>query len=443
MTSALVPEWMWDPMQGADHGVRVPLARIFAFGQNTPDKVVLHDGETTLTAGQLETVARGLALRFKGVGVAPGKHVVVLSEKRTIVPAVIGAIWKAGAVYVPIDAHNPSERLLAQMRQLDIGAVIAAAATLTKVSAIIGSTPHFTFEEVTNLAVAEAAEDLPLPEIAGNAPAYVIFTSGSTGAPKGVVISHDSLLDYFSNHNHVLRLTPDSRVLSLAPFHFDVSIEDTVLPLSLGAFVWQYRGAQVGPAMRGVLRRGKITHLIAVSSLLALLSDNGRHVRGNEFPDLEMVMTGAEVCDPRLIDAWVTQLPFARIINAYGPTEATIVCLTHTIERPEPDRVDTYPIGGPLPRVEIRVVGENGEVITCTGEAGELWIGGSQIMIGYLGRPEDTATACPVRDGRRWYRTGDLVRYDIEGRISNSKWLGFGGDLWFSRARLSDSRWAC
>ena len=81
-------------------------------------------------------------------------------------------------------------------------------------------------------------------------PAYIIFTSGSTGAPKGVEISVGSLVAYFGNHNEVLRFTPDSRVFSLAPFHFDVSIEDTLLPLSLGAFVYQFRGMHAGAIMR-------------------------------------------------------------------------------------------------------------------------------------------------------------------------------------------------
>jgi amino acid adenylation domain-containing protein len=246
--------------------------------------------------------------------------------------------------------------------------------------------------------------------------AYIIFTSGSTGEPKGVEISVASLIAYFGNHNEVLRFTPESRVFSLSPFHFDVSIEDTLLPLSLGAHVHQFRGLHAGAVMRAVISRERITHLIAVSTLLTMITEGGSNVTRERFPCLEMVMTGAELCDPGVINTWKTRLPEVRVINVYGPTEATIVCVAHEIERPDPERTSPYPIGRPLRGVAARLVADGAEV-RAPGEVGELWIGGEQVMRGYFGQPEETARRVVEVDGVRYYRTGDLCSYDSNGDL--------------------------
>src|SRR5205807_1147992 len=135
--------------------------------------------------------------------------------------------------------------------------------------------------------------------------------------------------------------------------------------------------------------------------------EDGRHVTREKFPCLEMVMTGAEVCDPGVINVWRTNLPEVRVINAYGPTEATIVCLTHQIERADPGRMSAYPIGRPLRGVAARIVDEAGEV-RQPGRPGELWIGGEQVMRGYFDQPEETARRVVEVDGVRYYRTGDV-----------------------------------
>ncbi len=419
------PEWRFRGEGWPRDGVRWPLSRLFGHAAATgPERTALSDGEATLTFAALEHGARRLARQLVDGGIMPGGHVLVLSEKHIVVPVAAGGIWKAGAVYVPVDAENPPPRLASIIGQLGPQAIIGSAAVLVRLAAagLAPGIPAISFEAVMAGANGDPAPDLGVAAAEGDAApedaAYVIFTSGSTGAPKGVVISHRSLLDYFYNHNQVLRFGPDSRVFSLAPFHFDVSIEDTILPLSLGAFVYQFRGMALGPRMRRALQRERITHLIAVSSLLALITGDGAEIRPGQFPGLEMVMTGAETCDPRLIDIWVTGLPHARVINAYGPTEATIVCLTHIIAAPEPGRTTAYPIGLPLQGVTARILDEDGRPIETPGIVGELVIGGTQVMTGYLGRPGDTEAACPVIAGQRSYRTGDFCSWDAQGRVA-------------------------
>jgi acyl-coenzyme A synthetase/AMP-(fatty) acid ligase len=168
--------------------------------------------------------------------------------------------------------------------------------------------------------------------------------------------------------------------------------------------------------MRAVIAREQITHLIAVSTLLTIITEDGRRVTRETFPCLQMVMTGAEVCDPGVINIWKSSLPEVRVINAYGPTEATIVCLTHEIQSADAERRSAYPIGRPLRGVVARIMDEGVEVRE-PGQAGELWIGGEQVMRGYFDQPEETDRSVLDVAGVRHYRTGDVCSYDRDGDI--------------------------
>ncbi|MFC6423851.1 amino acid adenylation domain-containing protein [Oerskovia paurometabola] len=377
-----------------------------------PNRLAVHDGTVGLTFAELEHLSQTFAAQLAERGVGVGDRVAVIAEKSALMPLLAIAIWKCGAVYVPLDGEAPAPRLAALIERLRPRVVVALDdrdpvagdgrwVDRNQVDMILSGPPSG-----WSTVDARGADDL----------AYIIFTSGSTGEPKGVEITVPNLVAYFGAHNEVLRLTPESRVLSLSPFHFDVSIEDTMLPLSLGAFVFQFRGIQVGAIMRAVITRERITHLIAVSTLLKMITGDGRHLTRDAAPGLEMVMTGAEVCDPAVINAWKSRLPDVRVLNVYGPTEATIVCLAYEIMKVDEDRDVSYPIGRPLRGVCARIV-EDGAVIVEPGVVGELWVGGAQVMRGYLDRPEESARLLVETDGLRFYRTGDRCSYDENGDI--------------------------
>ncbi|GHJ93852.1 non-ribosomal peptide synthase [Streptomyces sp. NE5-10] len=405
-----LPPWSIDP---ADRERPAPalgdLVRTAATAW--PDRPALHDGRLGLTFAELERRATTLAAWLAGQGVGPGDRVAILAEKSALVPVLAIATWKCGAVYVPLDGTAPVPRLRGLLGRLDPRVVLA----LDDREPVAESGRWVGRTELDGILSGPAREWPTVPH-GPDATAYIIFTSGSTGEPKGVEITVANLVAYFGNHNEVLRFTPESRVFSLSPFHFDVSIEDTLLPLSLGAFVHQFRGMHAGAVMRAVITREHITHLIAVSTLLTMITEGGKHVTRENFPRLEMVMTGAEVCDPGVINVWKDGLPEVRVINVYGPTEATIVCVAHEIERVDPERVASYPIGRPLRGVVARIM-DDGTEVHEPDRVGELWIGGEQVMRGYYGQPEETARRVVEVDGVRHYRTGDLCSYDENGDI--------------------------
>ncbi|WON77775.1 amino acid adenylation domain-containing protein [Serratia sp. UGAL515B_01] len=408
-----LPRWAYqaDAVQTKDY----QLGELFAFGRShNPQKLAISDGKQSYTFAQLDDMATNLALWLSQNGVKPTTCVPVLAEKCAIMPVIVAACWKLGAVYVPLDDQLPHARIRKLLARLDAPVVLAIShPPLDNIGIWLSSEALLTVCQQP----APTAGILSLYQHAPDDTAYIIFTSGSTGEPKGVEISANSLKTYFAAHNQWLQFTPDSRVFSLSPFHFDVSIEDTLLPLSLGAFVWQFTSVHAGAIMRSIIIREKITHLIAVSTLLSLITENGKQIQAENFPALEMVMTGAEVCDPKIINLWKQNLPAVRLINAYGPTETTIVCCCYEIEQPDEQRTISWPIGVPLQNVSCLILDENQEIQQGTDIAGELCIGGDLVMKGYLGQPQETEKVIFEHQGVRYYRSGDICLRQADGNI--------------------------
>lgn len=407
-----LPRWAYQADGG--HTRDYQLGELFACGRaRHPEKVAISDGKQSFTFAGMDDMADSLALWLSQNGVKPGSRVPILAEKCAIMPVIAAACWKLGAVYVPLDGQLPLARISKLLTRLNAPVVLAISHPQVENFGIWLSGEAL-------LAVCRqpvTAEKLPVYHHAPEDTAYIIFTSGSTGEPKGVDISANSLKTYFVSHNQWLQFTPDSRVFSLSPFHFDVSIEDTLLPLSLGAFVWQFASVHAGAIMRSIIIREKITHLIAVSTLLSLITENGKQIQAENFPALEMVMTGAEVCDPKIINLWKQNLPAIRLINAYGPTETTIVCCCYEIEQPDEQRTISWPIGTPLQDVSCLLLDENQQIQQGTDIAGELCIGGDLVMKGYLGQPQETEKVIFEHQGERYYRTGDICLRQPDGNI--------------------------
>ncbi|SNR74528.1 amino acid adenylation domain-containing protein [Puniceibacterium sediminis] len=406
------PPWSADCGPGPWGGKLADLGGLLRMGDaTTPDKVAVADPKTELTYRDLETAALNMAhiLRDRW-GITPGDRVVVLTKKWPIVPAIAVAIWKLRAVYVPIDADLPAERLSSMIGRA------RPALTVGFGPAIVQGHPHLDISDWHQL-TKDRPDDIVRPLPGPDDIAYIIHTSGSTGKPKGVQITHQSLSAYFHAHNQMLQFGAGARVLSFAPFHFDVSIEDTLLPLSVGAFVYLYNRPAVGMIMRRTLARQRITHLIAVSTLLAVLSDDASEIHPDCFPDLEMIMTGAETCQPAILNLWKSARPDLRVYNVYGPTEVTIVCTGFELKIPEPGRTTAFPIGRPLAGVDIRLLDPAGQDITGADQPGELCLGGVQVMAGYLGDPAATAEQIFERSGVRYYRSGDICSFDVDGDL--------------------------
>lgn len=405
-----LPPWSIDPADGTS----APPALgdlLVAPARKWPDRTAIDDGEVSYTFAQLEQGAQAVAAWLAEQGVSAGDRVAVLAEKRAVMPMIAIAIWKCGAVYVPLDSAEPEARLRGLLTRLRPVVVI----TLGDRAPVAPAGCRLGREQLAEILSGSAAAHATVAH-GPEQPAYIVFASGATGEPQGAEISVASLLAYFGNHNEVLRFTSESRVLSLVPFHFDVSLEDTLLPLSLGAFVYQFRSLPAGAVMRAVIARQGITHLIAVTMLLTMITGDGRQITRAKLPSLELVMTGAQVCDPAVLRIWTRELPETRVVHAFGPPEATIFSFTHEVAPEDAERMTACPVGRPLRGMQAKIM-RDGVELHDPGAQGELWVGGAQVMRGYFDRPEETARLVVDLDGTRYFRTGDICSYDTDGDI--------------------------
>ncbi|WTO38888.1 AMP-binding protein [Streptomyces achromogenes] len=408
--AAPLPPWSADP---ADRAETPPALGdlLAAAAHRWPDRTAVDDGADSYTFAQLERGAQAIASRLARQGVGAGDRVVVLAQKRAVMPMVAVAVWKCGAVYVPLDAAEPEERLRELLGRLRPAAVVTPAGPGPEVPGAY----RLDEERLAGILSEPAAAHATVahrPEAA----AYIVFASGATGEPQGAEISVAGLMTHFAGQNEVLGITAESRVLSLTPFHFDVSLEDTLLPLSLGAFVHQFRGLAAGAVIRSVIARKQITHLIAVTLLLTMITGDGRQLTAAKLPSLELVMTGAQVCDAEVLRAWTRALPKVRLVHAYGPPEATIFSLTHEIGPEDAERMTMCPVGRPLRGTQVKIM-RDGLELDRPGVRGELWIGGAQVMRGYFDQPEETARLVVDLAGTRYFRTGDICAYDSDGNV--------------------------
>jgi amino acid adenylation domain-containing protein len=240
-------------------------------------------------------------------------------------------------------------------------------------------------------------------------PAYVIYTSGSTGTPKGVTVTHAGLASLLASQLAESYVTRDSRVLQRASLSFDVATEEILSALGAGATLVISPPHLIGGGeLADYIDEQGIDYLEISPSLLASFPPR-------PLPRLRVLNAGAEACPPSLVDQWSA----GRVmLNSYGPTETTVTSL---ISDPLAGGTPLNPpIGRPVRNSRVFVLDERLRLVPA-GVPGDLYIAGSGLARGYLGRPGLTAerfVACPFGSpGERMYRTGDLVRWRGDGQL--------------------------
>jgi amino acid adenylation domain-containing protein len=385
-----------------------------------PAAPALESGHRRVSYAELNGRANGLARRLAEFGIGPDDRVAVLLERSPEFVVTVLAVLKAGAAYVPLDPQQPPKRLAEIVDQSGARAVVISAAlgallpapSPTVARIVVESPDTFEFEPA-NPPVAAHERNL----------AYVIYTSGSTGKPKGVMIEHHSLVNYIHAAIHVYRLVPSDRVLQFASLSFDAHVEEVFPALCAGATVIPRTDAMMEsfPAFLQVCDRLGVTVLSLPTAywheLVATMEE-----RGLALPEsLRLVIIGGERALPERVASWVRRVgQGVRLLNTYGPTEATVIATCH--EACEPADDDCFlpvPIGRPIANVVARVLDDSMRPVpACV--SGELFLGGAGLARGYLDDPDLSAqrfVADPFAEGARLYRTGDLARWRPDGEL--------------------------
>ncbi|AFZ57857.1 non-ribosomal peptide synthetase [Anabaena cylindrica] len=431
--------------------------------ENTPDAIAVVFENQQITYQELNESANQLANYLQKLGVNADKLVGLCLE--TSLARIVGllGILKAGGVYLPLDPVYPQERLRFMIEDSQVSILVTQASLAAKLSenslqvvSLDADWEKIATESTNNLQSCVTGENL----------AYVIYTSGSTGTPKGVLISHQAIAHHSQNIIEHYQLnssdggtsTSGDRILQFASLSFDVSLEQILPTLAVGAtlILIDTKLLTLGEFHQKLIDYGLTVVNIPPAYFTQWLLFLTENAFTNVPNQLRLVICGGEALPVESLKIWQNSpLKRIRLINAYGPTETTITAITFTINQ-ENTSIESYtniPIGRPLPNRKVYILNQQKNLVPI-GIAGELHIGGEGLAQGYLNQPKLTEdkfifdpfdnTFCSLWESfanrgtslTRLYKTGDLARYlpngDIEylGRIDNQvKIRGFRIEL--------------
>jgi len=378
----------------------------------TPDAVAVRDGQATLSYAQLERRANRLARHLIDCGVAPGEPVgLAVARSAELAVGVLGIV-KAGGAYLPLDADYPAERQQFMLDDAQVRLLVAGSGRVDRL--VTGGRRVIDLGRERRALAAQPATPPAVP-VGGEDLAYVVYTSGSTGRPKGVCIPHRAVSRLVLNTNY-LRVGEGERIAQLSNISFDAATFEIWGALLTGATLEVFeRNVLLSPAaFARQLRERRIDALFLTTALFNRLVAHSPDM----FADVGTVIVGGEALDPAAVAKGLGGRAPRRLLNGYGPTESTTFATFHEIA-PEDLARRAIPIGRPIGNTTAWVL-DAAMAPVAPGVAGELYLGGDGLALGYLRRPELDAerfVASPFAPGERLYRTGDRVRQRADGAI--------------------------
>ena len=386
--------------------------------QKSPKKCAIADGEIEISYGVLESASNRFGRYLIELGCQKGDRVVLLAEKQALLLVGILGILKSGAIYTPLDPKMPVNRLKYILEDISPQVILTDEAFLSVIQEnALEAAKVVLSDELRDLITEIEPDQIDiLPELDSNDIAYCIHTSGSTGHPKGVLIKHGSVIDFFEGAREFYDVDENSRCVSFSPFNFDASVIDTLLPLYQGAWLYLYSDIIVPDLLFETINNNSITHFAAFGAMLGLIT-KASEFDSTTLTNLKTVLTGADVPDLKTVRKWLRKNEGVKVINGYGPTEATCACAAYIIRDIEPERHELYPIGKAFKHAKLYLVDSNGKIIYDPGIPGELLIGGTQVMKGYWNRDEENKARLLELYGIACYKTGDICKYLHDGNL--------------------------
>ena len=406
----IVRDWNDTTTAGPD----LTLAELFAAqAARTPNAVAVSCADMTWSYGELDAASDLVAAYLTGLGAGPEQVVAVAMPRSAELVAAILGVTKTGAAYLPVNPDYPAERIAFMLADARPALILCSTTTAGLLGQVTGDgapgvLPVVLDDPATAAAIAAGQPARPRPRVSVDHAAYVIYTSGSTGVPKGVVVPHRGLRSLVASQAGRFQVTAASRVLQFASLSFDAAVSELAVTLASGAALVVPKPGQLPLAgsLAEVLQAGQVTHLTVPPSVLAT-------VDGGLPESVSTVVVAGEACPLPLAGRWARE---RRVINAYGPTEVTVCA---TMSQPLHPRAVLVP-AWPVANTQVYVL-DSLLAPMPPGVTGELYVAGSGLARGYLGRAALTGerfVACPFGPaGRRMYRTGDLARWTADGEL--------------------------
>ena len=373
--------------------------------------------EEEISYRELNERANQVAHYLIQLGVKSEDLVAVCLERSIKMVIALLGILKAGAGYLPIDPKLPAGRFRLLLEDARPACVLRSAPSPSDLSNC--RTVRLDDPEVAGLlacAPTNNLDKLQSPKVRKQNTAYVIYTSGSTGLPKGVVVSHEAILNKIATVVAWYKCIDPVRFAVLSSFSFDPSIEQILCPLcSGGVSVIVPDSTREDPFL---FADYAACHGVTIVDASPGLIEQLFSERGKLTVQLDTLVISGDVLAPGLLNRLLESGVARQIFNSYGPTEACIDTSAYKIRDEQLD--GSVPIGVPLPNYRVYVLDRDLEPVPV-GVGGELYIAGAGLARGYLNRPGLTAerfVADPYGEaGSRMYRTGDLAKWRADGNL--------------------------
>lgn len=370
-----------------------------------------------LSYGELDRRANRLAHRLRALGIGPGVLVGIAVERSPEMAVGLLGVLKAGGAFVPLDPKYPADRLAHMLDDSRVPVLL----TQTRLRDRLPANPAVVIDLDAPDALDGWPDANPGVEVSPLAPAYVIYTSGSTGAPRGAVVAHGGLANHAQASAGLFDVGAEDRVLQFASLSFDIAVEELFPAWSRGATVVLRGGDDtLDPSLFSQWVGDRAVTVLDLPTAYWHAWVNGLAARGERLPaSLRLVVVGGERALATVHATWL-EIGGDRVrwLNTYGPTETTVIA---TVHEPAGTTGLDIPIGRPIANVTTYVLDDQFQAAPI-GVAGELFIGGAGVGLGYWNRPDLTAERFPpdpfsAEPGSRLFRTGDRVRWRADGRL--------------------------
>ncbi|KAI7760061.1 hypothetical protein LZL87_012432 [Fusarium oxysporum] len=388
--------------------------------QRLPDHTRAIDAwDATFTYPELDEAASRFAQYLVFLGVGPEMYVPLCFEKSAWTVVAMMAVLKAGGAFVPLDPTHPPDRIRFLVSNVDAKLIICSTSLKAKFESL--DLPAIPLGKETMSLLPAVLPDSPRITVRPDNAAYIIFTSGTTGVPKGTIIEHASFTTGGTAHAKAIMMTSNSRVLQFASHTFDASVMEILSTLLVGGCICIPSDQDRMNDLSGAITKFNVNWTLLTPSVASVL-------KPGSIPTLKVLVTGGEAMSRDHIAKWAGH---AALINAYGPSETSVIAATSTKVDHDGNILNNDPatIGNAVGSRCWVVDARNHNRLMPVGGIGELLVEGPIVARGYLGDESKTKESFieppSWRAGMklegdiigRLYKTGDLVMYNSDGSL--------------------------